>query len=674
MTMPLFLAALAIYAASGLCVLVPALLNYRKQSAHLANLLGLLGTLAGSLTGLCALILAPAGTESFQAPFGLPFGSFALSLDGLSRIFLFPVFGLGLLCAVQGYTSLRHERPSQHNLGAHWLFYLLLLLGLCLVLTARDIVLFLVSWEIMSLAPFFLIDFNDGDSRVRDASWVYLVAAHLGAVALLAFFVLFWQLTGHTAWQAGTALSLSETSRNLLFLLALVGFGAKAGLAPMHIWLPEAHPAAPSHVSALLSGAMINAGLYGIIRTVSLLADHARPPEWWGWLILAAGLGTALMGMLKALAQSNVKRLLAYSSVENMGIMTMGLGCALIGQSLGHGWMALAGLCACLLHMLNHACFKGLLFMAAGEVLHATGTVNMAQLGGLAKKMPVLAVCFATGAAAIACLPPFNGFAGELTLALSLLDGSSLATTERQMLLLLHFAGLCAISGLALALYAKAFGMVFLGQARSGFAENVQTQSWHSLWPLILLALGCLLLGLLASPVFSQIATSVTGLFPLENLTGFARAKASIGRSLMLTGLIAGLVILAVGAVMLLRKKMLHKRGIRFMPTWACGYQGGNSRIQYTDASFTEPLARLLGPLMGLKVSQSQDKGLFPRSAQLLVKAPERLRRAVYGPLFAGIESVCNALKIFQHGKIHLYILYILVTVIGLLIWGLMSN
>ncbi|MCR5813461.1 MAG: hypothetical protein K6G15_03065 [Desulfovibrio sp.] len=670
--MSLFLTALGLFAAFALLVTIPALLRPSKQSAHLANLLGLVGTLSGSLTGLCALFLTPVASQaSFQAPFGLPFGSFTLVLDGLSRLFLFPVFGLGLFCAIQGFLSLRHERPSQHNLGSHWLFYLLLLLGLGLVLSARDIVLFLVAWEIMSLAPFFLIDFNDGDSRVRDASWVYLVAAHLGAVALLAFFVLFWQLTGATAWQAVQKLTLSESSRSLLFLLALLGFGAKAGLAPMHIWLPEAHPAAPSHVSALLSGAMINAGLYGIIRTVSLLTCNGRPPEWWGWLILAAGLCTALMGILKALAQSNVKRLLAYSSVENMGIMTMGLGCALIGQSLGNGWMAIAGLCACLMHMLNHACFKGLLFLAAGEVLHATGTVNMAQLGGLAKKMPFLAACFAVGCAAIACLPPFNGFAGELVLALALLDGSSLAATEHQLLLLLSFAALCAISGLALALYAKAYGLVFLGQPRSGFAENVPQKSWQHFWPISVLALGCLLMGLLAAFVFSLTCESVSSLWPLQTLTGYAKAKASLLDSLTKAGAIFVFLLAATLAVYGLRKRVLHKRGIRFMPTWACGYQGGNARIQYTDASFSEPLARILGPLMGQNVSQSQDKAIFPQSGQLLVKAPDRLRRKVYGPLFSGIETLCNALKIFQHGKIHLYILYILVTVVGLLIWGL---
>ena len=672
MTMPFFLSSLGIFAVSSLLLIIPAVLKPSKQSAHYANRIGLFGTIAGSLLGLAALVLGPmASIESVQAPFGLPFGSFLLTLDGLSRIFLFPVFGLGLLCAIQGYTSLRHERPSQHNIGAHWLFYLVLLLGMVLVLTARDIVLFLVAWEVMSLAPFFLIDFNDGDSRVRDASWVYLVAAHLGAVALLAFFVLFWQLTGETAWQANQIGRIPETHRNILFLLALVGFGAKAGLAPMHIWLPEAHPAAPSHVSALLSGAMINAGLYGIIRTVSLLADGSKVPEWWGWLILCAGLGTALMGILKALAQTNIKRLLAYSSVENMGIMTLGLGCALIGQSLGNGWMALAGLCAALMHMLNHACFKGLLFLAAGEVLHATGTVNMAQLGGLAKKMPGLAACFAIGACAIACLPPFNGFAGELTLALGLLDGSSLAATERQMPLLLSFAGLCAISGLALALYAKVFGMVFLGEPRSGFARNVPQKSWQGIGPILFLAALCLALGLFAATIAGAAAEETAQLFSLENLTGFVGARASIEKSLTVTGILSLLVIVATALVASLRKRLLHTRGIRFMPTWACGYQGGNSRIQYTDASFTEPLARILGPMMGQKVSESLDQGPFPKTGQLIVKAPDRLRRKVYGPLFAGIENVCNALKILQHGKIHLYILYILVTVVGLLIWGL---
>ncbi|MBO4301060.1 MAG: hypothetical protein J5861_05605, partial [Desulfovibrio sp.] len=478
--MTLFIWTLSLLAAAALFCALLAVCPPSRTTALVANILGAVGASIGCLTGLVALAVGP-WTEAvtLYLPWGLPVGSCTLGLDTTSRLFLLPVFGLGFVCAISGGLSLRHEPPEMHNLGAHWLFYLLLLLGLALVMAARDAVFFMLAWEIMSLAPFFLIDFNDGDSKVRDASWVYLTAAHLGAVALMAFFVLLWQVTGQTAL-SGAAMhtALAKAGPGLqatLFVLAVLGFGAKAGLAPMHVWLPEAHPAAPSHVSALLSGAMINAGLYGIIRSLALLAPAGKAPEWWGWALLLLGLTTGIMGILKATAQINLKRLLAYSSVENMGLMTMGLGAGLIGLSCGNSWIAVMGISGALLHMCNHATFKGLLFLCAGEVLHACGTVRMAQLGGLQKKLPLAGIAFAVGAASIACLPPFNGFAGELLLALSLLDGPSLTGVERQMGLLLSFAGLACISGLAAALYAKAYGITFLGQPRSGFATNAHT-------------------------------------------------------------------------------------------------------------------------------------------------------------------------------------------------------
>ena len=370
------------------------------------------------------------GSLLWTQAWGLPVGSLSLGLDALSRVFLLPVFGLGFVCACAGGISLRHTRASEHNLAAHWLFYLLLVLGMAVVMMARDAVLFLLAWEVMSLSPFFLIDFNDSDRNVRDASWVYLVAAHLGAVLLLAFFGLLWQNAGDTAF---ATLALKEGPvvplASVLFVLSLLGFGAKAGIAPMHVWLPEAHPAAPSHISALLSGAMINAGLYGIIRSCEFVAPLSAAPAWWGWLTLFLGLGTALMGILKALAQSNLKRLLAYSSVENMGLMLMGVGAWLIGSHSGNSWIGTLGLAGAMFHMLNHSAFKGLLFLTAGEVLHATGTVRMELLGGLQQRMPLVGAAFGIGAVSIACFPPFNGFAGEFVLALSLLDGSTLMGT-----------------------------------------------------------------------------------------------------------------------------------------------------------------------------------------------------------------------------------------------------
>ncbi|OXS29127.1 MAG: NADH dehydrogenase [Desulfovibrio sp. MES5] len=680
--MTLFIITLLILAATAAGTALLAFLPPTAGTGRAANLLGSCGAAAGCVAGLCALAFSPwAEAVSLSLPWGLPIGACTLGLDPLSRIFLLPVFGLGLVCAISGGIALRHEQPQEHNLAAHWFFYLLLLLGLALVMAARDAVLFMLSWELMSLAPFFLIDFNDGDRKVRDASWVYLVAAHLGAVALMAFFVLLWQSTGATSFEAlqGGAVMLGVVRDagphvlTALFVLAVLGFGAKMGLAPMHVWLPEAHPAAPSHVSALLSGAMINAGLYGIIRSLGMLAAPGAAPEWWGWALLLVGLGTGLMGILKALGQSNLKRLLAYSSVENMGLMLMGAGASLIGLSCGNAWIATLGMAGCLMHMLNHAGFKGLLFLCAGEVLHATGTVRMELLGGLQKSLPLLGAAFALGAAAIACLPPLNGFAGELVLTLSLLDGPSLPGLERQVGLLLALVGLALISGLAAALYTKAYGITFLGEPRTGFAASARPLGWKTLWPLALPAAVCVAGGL-AAPAFFDLA-SMTGLaaLPMPNdMQGAAAAGQDQARaSLAMVSLVCSIALGLALAGIILRKRMLRRRSVRSMPTWGCGYQGGSARIQYTDAGFSEPLAKIFAPGMGLNVRMNLDSRLFPKSGSLSVSAPDRLRNGFYTPLFEAVERLCNACKIIQHGKIHLYILYILATVVGLLIWGL---
>ena len=454
----LILLALCVLAVSAAGLGLLAFARPTPATTRLADLSGPLGAACGCALGMAGLF-TDSWTDSllWTQAWGLPVGSLSLGLDALSRVFLLPVFGLGFVCACAGGISLRHTRASEHNLAAHWLFYLLLVLGMAVVMMARDAVLFLLAWEVMSLSPFFLIDFNDSDRNVRDASWVYLVAAHLGAVLLLAFFGLLWQNAGDTAFavlplREGPAVPLAS----VLFVLSLLGFGAKAGIAPMHVWLPEAHPAAPSHISALLSGAMINAGLYGIIRSCEFVAPLSAAPAWWGWLALFLGLGTALMGILKALAQSNLKRLLAYSSVENMGLMLMGVGAWLIGSHSGNSWIGTLGLAGAMFHMLNHSAFKGLLFLTAGEVLHATGTVRMDLLGGLQQRMPLVGAAFGIGAVSIACFPPFNGFAGEFVLVLSLLDGSSLPGVEQQLGLLMALVVLGLVSGLAAATYAKA--------------------------------------------------------------------------------------------------------------------------------------------------------------------------------------------------------------------------
>lgn len=652
--------------------------------------------LCGSNTAALACLIGFAGMasgpwdfssmpETANLAWGLPFGGFALSLDPLSRIFLLPVFGLGFVCALSGGIALRHERASEHNIAAHWFFYLLLLLGMALVACAADAILFLLAWEIMSLSPFFLIDFNDRDSTVRDASWIYLVAAHLGAIFLLAFFVGLWQVSGVTSLNpAALAPGLADAGQgvvSLLFVLAVIGFGAKAGIAPMHVWLPDAHPAAPSHISALLSGAMINLGLYGVIRTVSLLAGPAgstpgiigTAPSWWGWLLLIAGLCTAIVGILKALAQGNLKRMLAYSSVENMGLMFTALGCGLIGTSCGDAWTAFLGFSGALLHMINHAGFKGLLFLCAGEVLHYAGTLRMELLGGLQKRMPLAGCLFALGAFSIACLPPFSGFTGEFVIFIGLANGASAQGVEYQLGLLLSLGILALVSGLACALYVKAYGIVFLGNPRTGFAANAHAPGLAVIWPLFIPAAACVAGGLLA-PMFFKIASGpalYAAPLPGELLGECLVAAIAIWPAFWHIALLGCLVVSLIAGCWLARRKLLSGRPVRICETWGCGYQASSARIQYSEGSFSEPLARIFNPVMGIVRHGEPVNGIFPKPSSLGLSAPDRIKNLLIAPLFEGIERLCNACKIIQHGKIHLYMLYIIATVVCLLIWGL---
>ncbi|MBF0482227.1 MAG: hypothetical protein HQK81_11900 [Desulfovibrionaceae bacterium] len=658
----LALAVLAAGAAACLCA----------GRSRAANALGPVCAVAGCLLGLAATLSGPFGqTVSGVLPWGLPFGSGAIGLDALSRLFLLPVFGLGAACALSGRVNLAHCADDR-NLGAHWFFFNLLLFSMVLVLAARDAVLFLVAWEIMSLAPFFLISFHDGEERVREAAWIYLVAAHLGAIFCLLFFLLLWNASGETGFAALAAASASggPGAASALFLLALIGFGAKAGIMPMHVWLPAAHPAAPSHVSAFLSGAMINAGIYGLVRALGFLGPAQA---WWGWLLLGAGLVSALGGILHALGQRNIKRMLAYSSVENMGLILIGLGAGLVGARSGDAWLATFGLLGAFIHLLNHSAFKGLLFLGAGEVLHAAGTVRLDQLGGLQKRMPRTGILFLVGAASIMALPPLTGFSGELLLYLGLAKGFAARGLLEQIGLLGSFFALAAIGGLVFVCFAKAYGLAFLGEPRSGAADKARDAGAAALWPLAILALACLAGGLGAPWIVSlaaQAADQPLTLYPA--VAAQAPLVAGQGARILTGVALAGLGLFAlVGVLALLRAALLRGRPVRAFRTWDCGYVAPDARMQYSGASFSEPVSAAVGPSVIAKETYVAPEGYFPKRAVLTVAPRDLLETFFFVPLFELIGRACDQAKVLQHGRIHLYILYILAVLVGLLLWKL---
>src|SRR5208282_490863 len=332
--------------------------------------------------------------EQLHFPWPVPYGEFFIEIDPLTAWFLLPTLLLSALCAIYGVGYLRSWQ-GRRSLGPVWFFYGLLVLGMVLVLLARNAVLFLVAWELMALASFFLVTFEHERESVREAGWIYFVATHLGTAFLLAFFLLLARETGSMDFNVWAEKGIhTQGLAGILFLLAVVGFGTKAGFMPLHVWLPEAHPAAPSHVSALMSGVMIKTGIYGIVR---MLAFIGSPPPWWGWTLVFIGAVSGILGVLFALAQHDIKRLLAYHSVENIGIICLGLGVGLLGISFGAPLVAFLGFAGGLLHVLNHALFKGLLFLGAGAASHAAGTREIDRLGGLMRRMPLTGAAFLVG-------------------------------------------------------------------------------------------------------------------------------------------------------------------------------------------------------------------------------------------------------------------------------------
>ncbi|MFZ1073749.1 MAG: proton-conducting transporter membrane subunit [Verrucomicrobiia bacterium] len=610
-------------------------------------------------------VLLGGATEQFHFPWPVPYGEFFIELDPLSAWFLLPTLLLSALCAIYGVGYLRSWQ-GKRSLGPVWFFYGLLVLGMVLVLLARNAVLFLFAWELMAVASFFLVTFEHERASVRKAGWIYFVATHLGTAFLLAFFLLLARETGSMDFNVWVKQGIhTQGLAGILFLLAVVGFGTKAGFMPFHVWLPEAHPAAPSHVSALMSGVMIKTGIYGLLRAFTFLG---APPLWWGWGLIAIGLTSGVLGVLFALAQHDLKRLLAYHSVENIGIMALGLGVGLLGMNTGSFVLIVLGFGGALLHVLNHALFKGLLFLGAGAVLHGTKTLEIDHLGGLLKRMPWTAAIFLIGAVAISGLPPLNGFVSEFLIFFGAFKGGTLFGGAIAASLLALIAGLALIGGLAVACFTKAFGIVFLGEPRSEHVARAHEAGWTMRLPMLALAAGCVLIGLLAPVVVESLQTvleSFTRLEPVAVSENLATVASPLTFVLIGTGAFLFLLL----SLILLRRGLLTGRRVEQSTTWGCGYAQPTFRIQYTASSFAQPLTDLFKPLLGTRKRILKPQGIFPPEAALETMTPDISNEEMYRPMFERAEAWLSRLRWLQHGNVQLYVLYIAATLIVLLVW-----
>lgn len=618
----------------------------------------LVGSAFAAAPALSALAGTPPAPVAWRWP--LPFGAFALGMDPLSAWFVLALAALAPPAAVFGVGYLRGS-PHPRRARVSWLGFNALIASMFLTLTARNGVLFLLAWEGMALSSFALVVYDYERDAARDAGWIYLVASHLGAAFLLAFFALLGR---------GTTMDFAAfpppAAGGLLFALALIGFGTKAGFVPLHVWLPEAHPAAPSHVSALMSGAMIKMGVYGLFRALGFLG---APQEGWGWALVGIGAISGVLGVLFASAQRDLKRALAYSSVENLGIIALGMGIGLIGSAHGMTAVAALGYAGALLHALNHALFKGLLFLGAGAVRHGAGTLEIERLGGLLKRMPSTGAAFLVGAAAICGLPPFNGFVGEFFIYLASFRAALGNSTTALGAGMTTIVALSLIGGLAAVCFARAGGLVFLGAPRTKEAERAREAEAVMRGPMAFLAAACVVLGLGAPLGFLAVTPVVMSLpfAPADAAQALDSAsRPALGIALG-GGVLAALTFAAWGACRRLLRGRETTRGM----TWDCGYAAPTARMQYTASSFAAPLMSVFAPFLRFAPRRPRLEKLFPGPSEFHGGVSDLFRRRLFEPLFRRVDQIAGRVRGLQHGRTQFYVLYVALTALILLVWKL---
>lgn len=656
---PLLLAVLAVLltGSSGL----PALAL--RRAPRLGQRLATLAFIAGAVLGLLAAAGGLSGPpQAARLAWSVPSGSLALRLDALSALFLVPVMAVPALGSIYGLGYWPQAALAGKSVRLQ-LGYGLITASMALVLLADDGVLFLVAWEVMALSAFMLVVTEQEKEEPRRAGFVYLAASHAGAFALFGAFAWLASRAGSFQFSAWRGLSVAGAGGAALWTLLVAGFSAKAGLMPFHFWLPEAHAAAPSHVSALMSGVLIKTGLYGLLRLSGLLAP--APPAL-GAAVLGLGIASAVLGVAFALAQHDVKRLLAYHSVENVGIIAMGVGLGLWGRSLGDPVMTFLGFAGAALHVVNHATFKSLLFLGAGAVHHACGTRDIERLGGLSRRMPRTAVLFLVGAAAISGLPPLNGFVSEWLVFLGSLSSLS-ARGDLLAFAVLAVPALGLVGGLAAACFVKVHGAVFLGSPRSAEAERAHEAPAAMLWPMALLAAVCAAIGLAPAAVLPPLARAATEWSGLP-AGALDAAAADTAASATRVTVVALALLAAIGALWLLRRARL--RGPQPQAeTWGCGFSAPTARMQYTGSSFAEMLVQRFLWAFRPHVSLEPPRGIFPRRAAFASEVPDTVLDRWLLPALRAAESLSVRLRTRVPAAVHFQAVLVLAALVVLLAW-----
>jgi hydrogenase-4 component B len=621
-----------------------------------------------TIAGVCASLgavgaLAFGWSGDLAVSWSVPGGRLAVRVDPISAMFVLQIALIAVLGAWYGleYWPQRTHPRDGRKLRA---FYGAITAGMLLLVIARNAVLFLVGWEVMALAAFILVSTEDEKPTAREVGYVYIVATRGGTLCLFAMFALLGAASG-TASFDGWQRALASPFGNAIFVLGLLGFGLKAGIMPLHVWLPGAHANAPSHVSALMSGVMIKMGIYGLVRLTAL---GATPPLWWGYTLIGLGVTSGVLGVAFAIGQHDLKRLLAYHSVENIGIICLGLGVAELGRSLGRPELVALGIAGALLHVWNHGLFKALLFFSAGSVLHATGTREIDRLGGLWRRMPLTGLAFLVGAVAICGLPPLNGLISEILIYLGLFQVGS-AGTGPWIAGALAAAALALVGALALACFVKAFGAIFLGTARTRDVERAHEAGPAMLTPLAVLGLACLFIGLAAPLVALVLDVAVTSW--AGPLASPSPALSKIAPLAWISGTSAALLfaIVLLGAWLAVRVRT-RVTATPEVGTWDCGYAAPTSRMQYTSSSFAAMLVDLLSWALRPNMHAPNLTRTFPTRTSFHSHVPDTVLDRVLVPTFSFVRQLMTWMRPIQGGSIHIYLLYILGAIVALLLWS----
>ena len=666
-----------------------------RWSGRLALTVGHLAALAGAVTGLGVsldvLLGDPGSTLTVPLPNFFPFARLSLAVDGLSAYFLFVTSLVAVAATIYGPAYLQahspHARPARQ---AAQVLALNVFLGcMAFVCCAGDAMTFLLCWEGMTLASYVLVVSDDRDGENARAGLLYMVMAHGGTALLLVAFLALTERAGAFDFAAlrAAAAGLDGSTRTTLFFLALVGFATKAGVVPLHVWLPRAHPAAPSHVSALMSGVMLKIPIYGMLRFgFDLLAPVAGPlPSSWGWTVLVAGTVSAVLGVLYALQQHDLKRLLAFHSVENIGIILIGVGLAmLLWRTGGAGEMlATLALTAALLHTLNHAAFKGLLFLGAGSVLCRTHVRNIEELGGLARRMPWTAGLFLLGAVAISALPPLNGFVSEWLTFQALLGGAGRFHGPGGLAIVFSAAMLALTGGLAAACFVKAFGVTFLGRPRSKRAEHATEAPASMIVGMAWLGLACVALGvapgyamrlldaptagLLHAPGASAVVTAHGPLVLSAGLTAAGQSATSISMTMLAA------LLVALAAIAWILRRGSRGTAPQTAPTWTCGMIP-TSRFDYTATAFAKPLRLVFAALYRPRREVIRETAATPyvlRRIRYTGEIVDLSETQIYHRVEQGISRLSRTIRVRSTGHIYGYIAFVLGTLfVALLLFG----